>query len=44
LAWLFGLQLKASRLVALTTLGQQPLPQGCQQLRWQGDQLVEVTA
>ena len=43
LAWLFGLQLKASRLVALTALGQQPLPQGCQHLRWQGDQLVEVT-
>lgn len=44
LAWLLGLNLKASRLVALKEPTSQPLPQGCQQLRWNGEQLVEVAA
>ena len=44
LAWLLGLKLKASRLVALTTLANQALPAGCLQLQWQGEQLVEVAA
>ncbi len=42
--WLFGLKLKASRLVALQELANQALPQGCLHYRWQGEQMVEVAA